>query len=495
MDESDFTLAGFEIIGLERLGSLPVHQQVESITRVLQNSGFGLIPQSDRSKIIRFFGIENKALVVQLAKRVFADAEDELVWLATEFFQYYFVLPTKYDLLFGFASINDPEKVGPYGRPPNYILSEIGDYTYRPSIPRILIADALVQGGSHELGKSLECTTSFPREIALAGDIVFVDPPIKYDLRLTGLDKGYEWRSLSLLSSRLLIQGVARLLQDESSLCQVEIAKVFPFQFFSVALVGEEQHPFSLLNHFSIRARKGSFAEVLDELLGVSLHLNWSRAKEYTEQLRREESIRYALMQNIRLKQVEDKEQRLVYSLGVLQKRYPSRLEIIEWEVSNLYSNLVRFSPVYLDWKTHLQAYIQGTEQVGYRFANLIGQLDWYLLEENGIASKCDGERIIELLKVDPPSTLTRMRVVIERIVSFLFRHQFPSLSPKRPLASKLQKLSESNAFPPLISIYLDTLRLTGNIGAHEAIGTREDVEAVLPIFLRVVEWFVGRKL
>jgi hypothetical protein len=200
-------------------------------------------------------------------------------------------------------------------------------------------------------------------------------------------------------------------------------------------------------------------------------------------------------LQNTRLKQVEDKEQRLHYALDVLQKRYPSRTEIIEWEVNNLYSNLVRFSPVYLSWKAHLQAFIQGTEQVEYRFSNLISQLDWYLLEKNGIASRSEGERIVELLKVDPPSTLKKMRVIIEKIVSFVFRKQFPTLSSKRPLASKLQKLNESNAFPPFISIYLNTLRLTGNIGAHEAIGTREDVEAVLPIFLRVVEWLLDKEL
>ena len=302
MNESKFTIASFEIIGLERLGSglSRPRQQLENIARVLQNNGFGLVPQPDKSKVMKFFGIKDKSLVAQLAKRVLAN-DDELVWLATEFFQYYFILPTKHDLLLGFASTNNPEQAGPYGRPPNYILSEVGDYIYRPSIPRILISDALVKGGFHQLGENLDCTTNFPRETALAGDIVFVDPPIKYDLKLRDLSRGYELRSLSLLSSRLLIQEIVELLQDESDLSQVEIAKVFPFQFFSVPIADEEEYPFSLLSHFSIRARKGTFNEVIDELLGVSLHLNWSLAKEYTGKLSREESIGYALMQNARL--------------------------------------------------------------------------------------------------------------------------------------------------------------------------------------------------
>jgi hypothetical protein len=495
MDETSYTNVGFEIIGLERLGLEPVHKQIENISTALQKSGFNVIPQPNKSTPATFFDIQDKALAGQLAKQVFANWEEELVWLATEFFQQIFVLPTKHDLLFGFASTYDPEQIGPYGRPPHYILSEIGDYTYRPAIPRILIAGALAYHGFNELAKNLECTTVYPRETALAGDIIFVEPPVKYDLRIQDVDKGLEWRPLSLLSSRLLTQKIVEVLQDESSLNKVEIAKAFPFQLFSVAATKEENQPFNVMNHLAIRARKGTFTEVLDELLGVSLHLNWSLAKEHTSKLSREEALRYALMQNARLKQVEDKEQRLLYALNVLQKRYPSRTEIIEWEVNNLYSNLVRFSPVYLSWKTHLQAFVQGTEQIGNGFSSLISQLDWQLLEQSGVAGRNEGEQIIELLKVDPPSTLTKIRVIIEKIVTLIFQREFPNLSSQPPLSHKLQKLNEAKIFPPFINIYLNTLRLTGNVGAHEGAGSKEDVQAVLPIFLRVVEWFLDKEL
>ncbi len=495
MNKSDYTLVGFEIIGLERIGQQSPQRIVENITDALQHSGFDEIPQVDKSKMIKFFNIRDKAFVKQFAKKNFADCEEELVWLATEYFEDYFIFLTKHDLLFGFASTSDPEQVGPYGRPPHYILSEVGDNTYRPSIPRILISSALIQNGFHELGKSLECATNFPRETALAGDIIFVNYPIKYDLKINLVDKGYELRSLSILSSKLLTQEIVGLLQDESKLSEVEIAKALPLQIFSVAVTSEEEHPFNLFNHFSIRARKGTFGDVISELLGVSLHLNWSIAKEHAGKLSREEAISYALIQNSRLKQVEDKEQRLNYALNVLQRRYLSHKEIIEWEVNNLYSNIVRFSPVYLSYKVHLQAFIQNIDQFSYRFSNMISQLDWNQLEKNGIAGKDEGERIIELLRVDPPSTLIKMRVIIEKIVSLVFLRQFPSSSPKISLAEKLRKLGELNTLPPFIGIYLNTLRLTGNIGAHESVGTREDIEAVLPIFLRVVEWFLDKEL
>ena len=44
---------------------------------------------------------------------------------------------------------------------------------------------------------------------------------------------------------------------------------------------------------------------------------------------------------------------------------------------------------------------------------------------------------------------------------------------------------------PMVINVYLNTLRLVGNIGAHEGGDSKEEVEAVLPIFVRTVEWFV----
>jgi hypothetical protein len=489
MDELGLTSVAFEAIPLERVKTESVRAAVDNILNVLQYVGFTLVQLSDKSKNIKIVEISDKARVKRLAKAVFAEWEDELVWLTTEFFQTLFIVPTKHDLLFGLASSKDAKQVGPYGRAPDYIVSEVGDYTYRPAIPRILISSALAQHGFEELGKSLECVASFPRETALAGQIIFVDPPIKYDLKMIDSDTGFEWRALSILSSRSLSQGIVELLQDDAKLDQVELAKAFPFQLFSVAAT-EEAKPFTLFNHFSVRARKGTFFEVVDELLGVSLHLNWALAKEYARQIPKEKAVQYALMQNSRLKHVEEKEQRLRYSISVLQRRYPARTQLLEWEVNNLYSNVVRFSPVYLSWKIHLRTFIQDEDYFEHGLLHIIGQLDWSALEKAGVASVEDGQKIVDLLRVDPASTLTKMRVIIEKIVSVLYRREFPNRSQKIPLATKIQRLQGSSIFPSFIRVFLNTLRLTGNIGAHEGSGQRKDVEAILPIFSRTVEWF-----
>jgi hypothetical protein len=495
MNENDYSLIIFEIVPLERLGLDSAQSAMGKTILALQSTGFEFIQQADRTAKAKWFGIRDKVQIRQLVRQVFPKQEDELVWLVTEFFQYLFILPTEHDLLFGLASTNDPNQTGPYGREPSYIASEVGGYTYPPAIARVLAAGALAQHGFGELGRDIDCTASFPRETALAGDIVFIEPPIEFDLKIKSSDTGFEWRPLSVLSSKMLLsQGIVEVLRDESILSQVEIAKAMPFQLFSVGL-SEERLPFSLFNHFSIRARKGTSAEVLNELLGVSLHLNWTFAKEYTVKLPKDQALAYALMQNMRLKRIEEKESSLKYAISVLQKRYPAHPEIVEWEVNNLYSNIVRFSPVHLAWKSHLQAFIQGEEHFEYRLASLIAQLDWHSLEQNSIASIEDAQRIIELLGVDPGSTLTRMRVIIEKIVTYIFKREFPSRAKRVTLGSMIHKLDEAEIFPPIIYIYLNTLRLTGNIGAHDSVGSKEDVEAVLPIFVRVVEWFLDEEL
>jgi len=496
MNKKDHTFTVFEVVPLERLNLTKSHEHINNITHTLQKTGFELAEVSDKSPIIRFFKIQNKQSIQELLDKVIT-WEKELIWLFSEFFEYLYIYQTNHDLLFGLVSNHNPETISPEGRSAGYIASEVGnipEYVYRPALPRIFITEALKQQGFTELSNSLKCSFILPSETALAAHLEFIKPPITYNIKLTDQDSGFEWHTLSLLSSKLLSQNIVELIRDESMLNHVEIAQVFPFQMFSI-YTDEEQQPFHLLNHFSIKAQIGTFDEVLDELLGISLHLNWSIAKEHTGKLPREESLKYAFIQNTRLKQVERKEQQLVYSLNVLQKRYPTNSSIIEWEINNLYSNIVRFSPVYLHWKSHLQAFIDNQDDIGYGFSNFISRLDWNSLENKGIATIEDGKQIIELLKIAPASTLTKMRIITEKIVSFIFNKKFPDKSSRKTLAEKLQKLNELNVFPSFIGIYLNTLRLTGNIGAHEGSGTREDVEAILPIFLRVIEWFLDKEL
>jgi hypothetical protein len=58
-------------------------------------------------------------------------------------------------------------------------------------------------------------------------------------------------------------------------------------------------------------------------------------------------------------------------------------------------------------------------------------------------------------------------------------------------LHNMIQRLDKDHIFPPMISIYLTALRTSGNVGAHKGTSSKEDVEVLLPLLVRVLEWFL----
>jgi len=85
------------------------------------------------------------------------------------------------------------------------------------------------------------------------------------------------------------------------------------------------------------------------------------------------------------------------------------------------------------------------------------------------------------------------MRVIVEKIIIHIYSHRFPHQSAN--LANMIQELNGARIFPPIIFACVNFLRISGNIGAHQSIGTKEDVEAILPVFVRFVEWFLDEGL
>jgi len=75
-------------------------------------------------------------------------------------------------------------------------------------------------------------------------------------------------------------------------------------------------------------------------------------------------------------------------------------------------------------------------------------------------------------------------------MVSIIYKRFFPNKRGKN-LANMLHELNKRGIFPHIIYVYFNTLRLTGNIGAHQQVYSKRDVEVILPLFIRVVEWFV----
>lgn len=132
---------------------------------------------------------------------------------------------------------------------------------------------------------------------------------------------------LSILASHKLVsQDITELLANEPLLDQIEIARVFPFQLGQFSFNTDN---FSLYNHFRVNARPGTQTEVLKELVNISLHLNWSYAAPLTKKLSKKSALSFGYAQLKRLKNLEEKEKILRYSLSLLKRS--ARIKAAFW--------------------------------------------------------------------------------------------------------------------------------------------------------------------
>jgi hypothetical protein len=492
MNQQDCRYAIFETVPLERLAIGNRDDALALIAGALEKSGFE--PTSGRREpSVQFFQPRDRERIVQLAREglLLPGDDAELVSLATECFEQLVVIATGTDLLFALAGANDPSRTyGATSRPAWYIATEMGGIIFPPSIARILCATALRNAGCAALAQATDCTSSMPQESALSGDITFIAERPGIEIAPLELSGEVKIRPLSVLSSKLLTGDIVDLLLKESGLDRAEIARALPLQFAGLDNAGRTC---SIVNHFQIKALSGTLLEVLEQFVDISLHLNWSSSRNFGEKLTDDAAFPYAVAQTRRLKQLEEKENAIRAALHLLQKRYPKRQDPILWEIDNLYSNVLRYSPLYLRFKKQLEEFIEGNNSLTAWLPAIFRQIDWTELESRGIARTGDSRHIPELLVLDPGSTLAKLRVIVEKMIAHLFGLWFPGETGT--LATMLSRLNERNAFPPIIYVCLNSLRLAGNIGAHQTVRCREDVEALVPMFVRVVEWFLDEGL
>ncbi|QTA81084.1 DUF4145 [Desulfonema limicola] len=484
MNLSDVIFVTFEVIPIERLGFENQNEVMKVLTDNLFNIGY---KECYKTNLIRIYQIDDYKKLRKIVENIFQD--DEYVWLSVEYFESIIIAVGEDNVLCGMFSSKSLKIKSPYNRDAKYISSLIGDYVYAPAIARTIVAKAIELSGQQSLSDKIDCKYNFSIETALAGDILFIEPPLEYDLRIKCENTGNEWQPLDIISSNyLLSQDIVKLVRDESLLDEIVIGKAMPFHVFS------DVKSFSLFNHFSIKAVKNKFVEIISEILHFSIHLNWKHSSDYfSKNTDNTEAFHFALKQKNRLTVIEKRERKITQSLQLLERRYPNKTYLYELETNNIYANIVRYSPVFLNWKTHLETYISKQEIKTPKFVELVSSLDWKSLEKTNIADMQDANKIITLLDIDPGSTLTRIRVIIEKMIKYVFSQKVGKANKK--LADMLVELNKRKVFPPIIYIYLNTLRLTGNIAAHKGEGSKEEVEAVIPVFIRVVEWFIDREI
>ncbi|MFX1257318.1 MAG: DUF4145 domain-containing protein [Promethearchaeota archaeon] len=501
INKDGFTFTVFEIVPLERLGIGEFKEGIKNIMDALTNTSFKPIEceNSNNAKIFRIkdkIDNEDRPKKTSIESKEEYKTEEELVWELRDFCDYLIINSKIGNVLFALASTRDPESWGSIT--PNYVAQLFGTYIYPPSLARIICADALKDFGLVKLSNNINVCSSAPRETALAGDITFNETPIHplggYNLKYIGTD--IEIRPISLLNSKLLLtQNIIELIQNESLLNNLELAKLYPLQL-AQADIFLQNKSFSLFNYIMINARFGTQFDILDEMLNISLHLNWQFAKNSDEELTKNLALSYAHKQKKRFELIEKREHAIRSALNTLQKRYPLNSDLIQWEINNIYSNITKYSPIFIHFKSHLKSFIQDERDSWNEYNNLISTLDWISLAKNGIANINDGKRIIKLLHTDPGIILMKIRIIIEKIIKYTYKSK---CGPNdADLGTMIYELNQKNIFPPILHVFINSLRISGNLGAHElsdSIGSKKDIEAIMPIFIRIVEWFLDQIL
>ncbi len=119
-----------------------------------------------------------------------------------------------------------------------------------------------------------------------------------------------------------------------------------------------------------------------------------------------------------------------------------------------------------------------------------INKMNWDSLEKyETLPTRTETLEIFNLLNRDPSLTLAKIRNILERIVNFIYDQLFqPSTLT---FGEQLHRLNNEKIFPKLIYVSLNSLRLAGNVGAHEIADSKKQVSALIPLFLEVMRWFI----
>lgn len=88
-----------------------------------------------------------------------------------------------------------------------------------------------------------------------------------------------------------------------------------------------------------MKLRPGTLKDAVQELLAVSLHLNWSVSRATGEKLSPEQVLSFALAQKARLRRLAEREPAVRHAIGVFQKRYLGNADLVQLEVNNQYGN------------------------------------------------------------------------------------------------------------------------------------------------------------
>lgn len=138
---------------------------------------------------------------------------------------------------------------------------------------------------------------------------------------------------------------------------------------------------------------------------------------------------------------------------------------------------------------------IRGSESI----PNKEGLLNKYQQLRNELKNINNFDKLIELIEVDPSSTIAKARTILEKIVNKIIKKQTRKYG-RLTLKSKVRKLKDERIIDNKIFGWINTVRILANYILHpenEIIikATKDDALLIVNILLNIIEELLDRKL
>ncbi|RME58913.1 DUF4145 domain-containing protein [Candidatus Parcubacteria bacterium] len=515
--QQELTFSIFEVVAIPepyRGSQEMVSQFVDWLVDALVERSFAVVSRTNKTVIVDTSRNEQNVealcyeafLPERSVVRDFSEFVKEKTWLFTDFFEQLFITYTDTDILFALLTTkNEDTKGGPNLASGWWLSQNPNMFSPATSIARMICAEALRERRGSELANLIDVTSNIPPEVALNGEIHFVHSLQEHSEVFSRISFGDE-TPLVVLDSEKLISSreLMRLLQGELPIESVWLGEALPAQVVGrrkvespstslVAIEPIENHfgdkLMSVLNYWYVDALSGKHESLFREMLTLSIRYNWEQGISDNDKF-----IAEAKRQANQFEELEERDTQVRFALDLLYKKRPSE-KLLHWQVTNVYTNLVRYSPYYLQVRERVKAKLEQESFAYIRYLPLLQRIRWMDIRAAlNVVGDNTGENLIELLQVDPQSVLVKIRFIIEKIITYVYAKKLNSSSRIR-LADKIKRLETKGYIPPIIGAYLNALRLSGNVGAHEYVDSKRDVEVILPVFIRVLEWFVENEL
>ena len=95
-----------------------------------------------------------------------------------------------------------------------------------------------------------------------------------------------------------------------------------------------------------------------------------------------------------------------------------------------------------------------------------------------------------KLVSIDPNSSLTKMRLFVEKLISLIGEFERYEFSFKDTPNIRINKLYAAHVFPETVKSLLDTIRIAGNNATHNGNSSEKEAKHILKKLFKLAKWF-----